>query len=64
MNWWPKKVDEYLAVINSDLRHIITREWVFIDPQKIKVVLDWPKPKIAKQLHGFLGLTGYHKKFV
>ena len=64
MNWWPKKVDEYLTVINSDMRHIITKEWVFIDPQKIKVVLDWPKPKIVKQLHGFLGLTGYHKKFV
>jgi len=46
------------------LGHIVGGEGVPIDPKKIEVVKDWPHPKTLKSLCGFLGFTGYYRKFV
>ncbi|GAU22407.1 hypothetical protein TSUD_122930 [Trifolium subterraneum] len=35
-----------------------------VDPGKVGSVLQWPQPKNVKGVRGFLGLTGYYRKFI
>jgi hypothetical protein len=46
------------------LGHLVGKDGVRVDPKKIETMQDWPHPKTLKRLHGFLGLTGYYRKFV
>lgn len=46
------------------LGHYIEEQGISTDPHKIKTVSEWPKPVNLKQLHRFLGLAGYYRRFV
>ena len=46
------------------LGHVILVEGVSMDPQKIKVVVNWKPPKNVLKVRSFLGLAGYYRKFV
>jgi hypothetical protein len=35
-----------------------------MDPEKVQAVADWPQPRSARAVHGFLGLAGYYRKFI
>jgi hypothetical protein len=46
------------------LGHLVGKNVVRVDPKKIEAMQDWPHPKTLKILRGFMGLTGYYRKFV
>lgn len=44
--------------------HVVSGHGVHMDPAKISAVIQWPTPKCARGLQGFLGLTGYCRRFI
>jgi hypothetical protein len=37
---------------------------VAIDPDNIKVIMDWPTPKDVSDIISFMGLAGYYRRFI
>jgi hypothetical protein len=45
------------------LDHVISSEGISVDPSKVRDVLDWKPSRIVHQVHGFLGLADYYRRF-
>ena len=58
-----KKCEFWLDQV-SFLGHVISGNGLAVDPEKIKVVVEWPTPKSVTEIRSFLGMAGYYKKFV
>lgn len=46
------------------LGHVLTDQGMKPNPNKIKCIEEYPLPTSEKQLRGFLGVTGYYRKFI
>jgi hypothetical protein len=46
------------------LGHVVSREGIQTDPEKIKIIKNFPIPKDLTQLRSFLALASYYRRFV
>ncbi|QBP37036.1 putative RdRP [Lampyris noctiluca errantivirus 1] len=46
------------------LGHIVSREGVKPNPDKIEAIKNYTLPKTTKEIKGFLGLLGYYRRFI
>ena len=59
----PKKCQFFCPKVNY-LGHVVSADGVATDPDKTKVVKNWPKPSTLKDLRSFLGFALYYHRFV
>ncbi|GJV04528.1 putative nucleotidyltransferase, ribonuclease H [Tanacetum coccineum] len=46
------------------LGHVINGNGIHVDPSKIEAVKNWKAPRTPTEVHSFLGLAGYYRRFI
>ena len=46
------------------LVHVVSVSSVSVDPEKVKAVMSWDRPKSIFEICNFLGLAGYYRRFI
>lgn len=55
---------EFLKLETAYLGHIISKDGIKPNPDKISAIQNYPLPKTATEIKRFLGLLGYYRKFI
>ena len=58
-----RKCDFYKDRIHY-LGHIISHHGIFVDPEKIEAIMNWPTPRRMIDVIPFRGLIGYYRRFL
>ena len=45
------------------LGHIISDKGIYVDPEKVESMMNWPTPRNLTDLRSFVGLVGYCRRF-
>ncbi|XP_028119279.1 uncharacterized protein LOC114316795 [Camellia sinensis] len=57
------KCDFYLNEVKF-LGHAVFENGIAVDSTKVEAVLDWRQQKTVSEIHSFLGLAGYYRRFI
>ena len=44
--------------------HVVSASGVSVDPEKVEAVISWERPKSVFEIHSFLGLARYYRRFI
>ncbi len=55
---------EFLKNKLEFLEHIISKNGIKADPQKVRAIVEWPVPTNVTELQSFLGLANFYQKFI
>ena len=58
-----RKCDFYKYRIHY-LGHIISDEGIYVDPEKIEAIMNWPTPRNVTDVISFMVLAGYYRRFI
>ena len=58
--------DQYVVVFIEVkfLGHVMSTFEVSVDPEKVEAIMSEEKPKSVFEIHSFLGLAGYYRRFI
>ncbi|GKG15745.1 putative reverse transcriptase domain-containing protein [Tanacetum coccineum] len=56
------KCDFWIHIVQF-LGYLIDSQGLHVDPAKIEAVKNWTSPNIPTEIHQFLGLAGYYRRF-
>lgn len=59
----PKKCELFRATVKYP-GHIVNKEGIATDPDKMAAVRGWPEPHGLTQLQSFLGIVGYYLQYI
>ena len=43
---------------------MVTKEGIFVNPEKIKAIEEWPVPKDVIDIRSFMGIIVYYRRFI
>ncbi|GJY60675.1 putative reverse transcriptase domain-containing protein, partial [Tanacetum coccineum] len=46
------------------LGHVVNRDGIHVDPSNVESVKNWKTPESPTEIHSFLGLAGYYRRFI